>query len=118
MHRATFRNQTLGASGVAPIEALFNRGPFDADGGTGLVNAVGHRPDDFSVRSVPSLRMIVDLGDLSGSLLIHTTGQSGHTMHPRYDDFIEPWQNGRYHPLLWTRTQALDGADGVLTLMP
>jgi penicillin amidase len=118
MHRATFRNQTLGTSGIAPIEAIFNRGPFDADGGTGLVNAIGHRPDDFAVRSVPSLRMIVDLGDLSGSLLIHTTGQSGHTMHPRYDDFIDPWQNGRYHPLLWTREHALDGADGVLVLRP
>jgi penicillin amidase len=118
MHQATFRNQTLGTSGIRPIEMLFNRGPFDADGGTGLVNAVGHRADDYAVRSVPSLRMIVDLADPSGSLLIHTTGQSGHTLHPRYDDFIDAWLNGRYNPLLWSRAQVLDGADGTLTLTP
>lgn len=118
MHQATFRNQTLGASGITPIEMLFNRGPFNADGGTGLVNAVGHRADDYAVRSVPSLRMIVDMADLSDSLLIHTTGQSGHTLHPRYDDFIDAWLNGRYNPLLWTREQIANGAEGTLTLTP
>ncbi len=69
VHVATFKNQTLGNSGVAPIERIFNRGPFPADGGTALVNAVGHRPSDFSVRSVPSMRMVVDLSNLDASTL-------------------------------------------------
>lgn len=118
LHQATFRNQTLGNSGVAPIESIFNRGPFAADGGTGLVNAVGHRPTDFSVRSVPSLRMVVDLGDLRNSALIHTTGQSGHTFHPHYDDMIAKWLSGEFNPMIGSRDDALANAEGVLMLTP
>ncbi|MCX7143646.1 MAG: penicillin acylase family protein, partial [Proteobacteria bacterium] len=118
MHQATFRNQTLGTSGIAPIEMLFNRGPFNADGGTGLVNAIGQRPEDFAVRSVPSMRMIIDLSNLSASQLIHTTGQSGHTLNEHYDDFVDPWLNGRYNPLLWTRDDVQAHAAETLTLTP
>lgn len=118
LHQATFRNQTLGNSGVAPIESIFNRGPFPADGGTGLVNAVGHRTSDFAVRSVPSLRMVVDLGDLRNSALIHTTGQSGHAFHPHYDDMIAKWLAGEFNPMIWTRDDALANAGSVLTLAP
>ncbi|MBI3361314.1 MAG: penicillin acylase family protein, partial [Chloroflexi bacterium] len=51
LHLATFRNQTLGRSGVEPIEALFNRGPFSAPGGAALVDNTGWRiarPSDDS----------------------------------------------------------------------
>ena len=41
LHTATFANQTLGKSGIAPIEALFNRGPFPTNGGEAIVNATG-----------------------------------------------------------------------------
>ena len=39
LHTATFRNQTLGESGIGLIEKLFNRGPFAVNGGEALVNA-------------------------------------------------------------------------------
>ena len=117
-HTAIFDNQTLGKSGVKPIEALFNRGPYPAEGGTGLVNAVGHRASDFSVRAVPSMRMVVDLGDLTRSTLIHTTGQSGHTMHPHYDDMIPLWLNGKTNPMRWSRQDILADGGGTLTLTP
>ena len=117
-HSAIFDNQTLGKSGVKPIEALFNRGPYPAEGGTGLVNAVGHRASDFSVRSVPSMRMVVDLGDLTRSTLIHTTGQSGHTLHPHYDDMIPLWLKGSTNPMRWSRQDILADAGGTLTLTP
>jgi acyl-homoserine lactone acylase PvdQ len=39
-------------------------------------------------------------------------------LHPRYDDFIDAWLNGRYNPLLWTREQIANGAEGTLTLTP
>jgi penicillin amidase len=117
-HVATFKNQTLGTSGVAPIEALFNRGPFQADGASALVNAVGHRATDFSVRSVPSMRMVVDLSNLSNSTLIHTTGQSGHAFHPHYDDMIDKWVNGRTNPLLWARDDVIKNGTSVLQLTP
>jgi len=34
-----------------------------------------------------------------------SAGQSGILGSPHYDDLIQPWLNGEYHPLLWTRSR-------------
>src|SRR3990172_8001348 len=79
LHGAVFRNETLGESGIAPIEALFNRGPFPTGGGSSIVNATGWSYEDgYQVAWVPSQRMVLDLSDWERALAIHTTGQSGH----------------------------------------
>ena len=118
VHQITFQNQTLGKSGVAPIEALFNRGPFVSDGASSAVNALNHRPDDFSVRSHPSWRMVVDLSDFNNSLAIHPTGQSGHAGHPHYDDMLQPWLAVQYNPFYWQRSDVEKNSEGTLTLIP
>ncbi len=106
LHTATFRNQTLGMSGVKPIEMLFNRGPFATSGGANIVNATAWSPTKgYEVRSLPSMRMIVDLSDFCCSLSMHTTGQSGHAFHPHYIDMADPWRKIEYHPMLWDREQ-------------
>ena len=74
LHTASFQNATLGKSGIAPIEWLFNRNGYQTAGGASIVNATGYRiakPSDkrtdaktFEVTAVPSMRMIVDLADL------------------------------------------------------
>ncbi len=64
------------------------------------------------------MRMLVDLGDLSRSLSTHTTGQSGHTDHPHYDDMIPLWLAGEYSPMNWTRAQVDAAAESVQTLVP
>lgn len=102
MHTATFRNQSLGVSGIAPLEALFNRGPFPASGGSSIVNATGWSIENgYQVGSLPSQRLIVDLGDLNRSLAIHTTGQSGHAFHRNYIDMADPWRLIQYDRLPW-----------------
>lgn len=119
LHTATFRNATLGQSGVAPIEALFNRGPFPTAGGESIVNATGWdvlKP--YTVDWLPSMRMIVDLSNLANSLTIHTTGQSGHAYHPNYIDMVERWRLIQYHPMLWTREQVQNAAQNHLRLIP
>jgi penicillin amidase len=119
IHGAVFRNETLGESGVGLIEGRFNRGPYPAAGGTDIVNAVGYYADEgYEVTWVPSMRMIVDLGDLSNSLTIHTTGQSGHTYSSHYQDMIEPWLEGEYFPMEWDRADVELGAEGKLVLAP
>ena len=119
LHTATFRNQTLGKSGVKVIEALFNRGPFPTSGGKSIVNATGwNARTSYEVTSLPSMRMIVDLADLSRSLSIHTTGQSGHAYHPHYIDMADMWRNIEYHPMLWDRTQVEEHAREVLRMVP
>jgi penicillin amidase len=44
----------------------------------------------------PSYRQIVDFSNLSGSLLVHTTGQSGNVFDRRYRDLLPLWRKGRY----------------------
>jgi penicillin amidase len=119
LHGAVFRNETLGESGVGLIEGRFNRGPYPVGGGTDIVNAVGYYADEgYEVTWVPSMRMIVDLGDLENSVAIHTTGQSGHAYSSHYQDMLEPWASGAYLPMLWDRESVQAGADGTLILFP
>jgi len=119
MHTATFRNQTLGESGVGPIEALFNRGPFSTGGGEAIVNATGWSViNGYEVNWLPSMRMIVDLGNLSNSISVHTTGQSGHAFHPHYADMTQLWANIQYYLMGWDRDTIINGAEGYLILAP
>lgn len=116
-HTATFRNASLGNSGIPPLEALFNRGPFATGGGDGIVNATGWDVgDSFAVNSLPSMRMIVDLSNLDASLAIHTTGQSGHAYHPHYIDMADLWRNVQYSPMLWSEESVLKNARAKLML--
>jgi penicillin amidase len=119
MHTATFRNGTLGNSGIGLIEDLFNRGPFASSGGASLVNAtfwaVGY---SFEIRWLPSEHEIVDLSDLNNSLAIHTTGQSGHTFHPHYIDMALPWSQIEYAPMWWEQESVIADSEGHLILVP
>jgi penicillin amidase len=119
LHTATFRNTTLGESGIAPIEALFNRGPYETAGGTSIVNATGwDYLEGYELVSLPSERMIVNLANLPDSLMVHTTGQSGHAYHPNYADMIDAWRLIEYRPMVWTREQAETLTESSLTLTP
>jgi penicillin amidase len=121
LHTATFRNQTLGESGVGFVEAIFNRGPFETGGGGAIINATswgGEEPNPFNVVWLPSMRMIVDMADLNRSLTINTTGQSGHPYNKHYIDQAEDWAAIAYQPMFWDRAQLEAQAEGTLTLTP
>jgi penicillin amidase len=127
LHTATFENQTVGQSDIQLIAALFNRGPFPTAGGSSIVNATGGdlsrddggaNGDAFAVETVPSMRMIVDLGNLANSLNMHTTGQSGHAFHPHYVDMADRWRLIQYHPMLWNTDDVEANAEAHLTLEP
>ncbi len=120
LHIARFENQSLGQSGIAPIEWLFNRtAPERVGGGSSIINAVGwNAAVGYAVDWVPSMRMVIDLSDLSQSTSIHTTGQSGHAFHANYADMIEMWADGVQHPMLWGISQIEAGAANTLNLVP
>jgi len=119
LHTSTFENGTLGKSGVFLIEDLFNRGPFPTSGGSGIVNATGWRASQgYAVTNVPSMRMIVDLGNLNNSVTVHTTGQSGHAYHPHYIDMAELWTGIKYYPMWWNLESVINDAEGHLVLSP
>jgi penicillin amidase len=106
VHKAVFRNQSFGESGIKPIEWIFNRGPVAVSGGNTTVAVAGwDMKKPFEVKHIVSQRILIDLGSLGKSLIAHTTGQSGHPFHPHYNDFIESWRNVSYHPTYWERAQ-------------
>jgi len=119
LHTIIFQNETLGESGIGPIEALFNRGPFKTGGGDEIVNATGWTVGEtFQVDWIPSEREIVDLNDLDNSLAIHSTGQSGHAYHPHYDDMALLWASVEYYPMWWERQSVMNDSEGHLRLIP
>jgi penicillin amidase len=133
VHTAVLRSRALGRE---PVSFIFNRGPIAVDGGTAIVNNTGgsfkagypdpEKPsappakltDIFSESSSPSLRQIVDLGNLNQSRFIHVSGQSGLPTHPHYDDMIDPWRNIQYVPMWWNFADIKANAEGTLTLTP
>jgi len=119
LHTATFRNATLGNSGIALIENLFNRGPYPTAGGESIVNATGWTTtESYEVDWLPSMRMIVDLGDMRNSLTVHTTGESGHAGHQHYTDMVDMWRNIEYYPMYWNEQAIVNGAEAHLRLLP
>lgn len=120
LHAITLTSGTFGSSGIAPIEALFNRGPFPVGGGSSVVDATGWLlgSGDFATTTVPSMRMTVDLSDLDASRWNHLTGTSGHAFHPNYYDQFDAWQHGIQTPWPFTLQKVRDAATHTLVLTP
>ncbi len=119
LHVASFENETLGQSGIWPIEAIFNRGPVAVDGSIATVNNTGYSlSEPYEVRTVPSYRQIIDLKDFDRSVSMHTTGQSGHPFHRHYKDMIDAWRNFEYHPMFWNRQLVETVAEAHMILTP
>ena len=119
LHTLLLRNQTLGDSGIGPIEAIFNRGPVEVAGGSSIVNANGWTPvDGYEVDWVPSMRQVVDLADLDASTWVNLTGASGHAYNPHYADQVEAWVAGDQFPWAFSRAAVDEAASDVLTLVP
>ena len=119
LHTASFDNQSLGQCGIGLVESLFNRGPLAIDGSLGTVNQADYSlSEPYAAKTIASYRQIIDLADLSRSVSMHTTGQSGHPFHRHYDDMIEPWRDVEHHPMLWERADVEENAVGTLVLTP
>ena len=104
IHTVTLRNQTLGRSGIGPVEALFNRGAFSVGGGPGVVNATAYTDTQgYTVTAAPTMRMLVDLGDLDQSRWVNQSGVSGHAFHRNYDDQTELWAGNQMWPFVSSR---------------
>ena len=119
LHTLELANQTLGQSGIGPIEWLFNRGPLEVAGGESIVNATGWTPKNgYVVDWVPSMRQVVDLSNFDNSTWINLTGSSGHAFSPHYDDQSEAWRVGEQYRWAYGRAAVEDAGVDVLTLTP
>jgi len=119
LHTLTFTNGTLGTSGIAPIEMLFNRGPVAVGGSEAAVNATGWTPSDgFEVDWVPSMRQVIDLSNFDASTWVNLTGNSGHAYNRNYSDQIDAWVVGDQYPWAFSSEAVRAEATDVLRMMP
>lgn len=119
LHALELRSETFGSSGIAPLEWLFNRGPVPVGGGSSVANATGwDLGGGFETLTVPSMRMIVDLGDLDASAWQQLTGVSGHVFHDNYTDQVELWRTVELAPWPFSAAAVTANAQHTLTLTP
>jgi penicillin amidase len=136
LHTATFREATLGASGIGPLEWYFDDGPYPVPGMAGAVNNTYYRftaaypdPEDpayrpvgidhvFDLTNMPSYRLTIDMSDLDGARIVITTGQAGNPFDRHYNDQIDPWSSGRTVALPFTPRAIAAAAVSTVTLTP
>ncbi|TFD80895.1 penicillin acylase family protein [Cryobacterium psychrophilum] len=119
LHTLELTNQSLGKSGIAPIEWLLNRGPYELGGGSSVVNAQGSDATaGYEVDWVPSMRQVISLADFDQSVWINLTGASGHAFHPNYVDQTPLWQRNETRPWPFTPAALTTSATDTLRLLP
>lgn len=116
-HHLTMRHPLGAAPGLAP---LLNRGPFPLGGDADTVNQgdMSREQAGLPVFVAPSYRQICDTANWDRSLSIHASGQSGHPASRQYSDFVRPWRQGDYHPMLWSRWRIEEFTARRLHLLP
>ncbi|MFJ6103765.1 penicillin acylase family protein [Streptomyces sp. NPDC092359] len=98
LHQLTLRNQTLGTAGPDVVQRLLNRGPWNLGGGEAAVDATGwNAAGGYEVIWVPSMRMVVNVGDWDKSRWINLTGASGHAFSSHYTDQTDAWARGELY---------------------
>ncbi|MFE1248846.1 penicillin acylase family protein [Streptomyces sp. NPDC058766] len=119
LHRLFLKNQTLGTAGPGFVQYALNRGPWELSGGEATVNATGwNAAGGFGVVWVPSMRMVVNLGDLDKSRWINLTGASGHAYSAHYVDQTDKWADGELLPWSFSDRAVEGGTADKLVLKP
>ena len=136
LHQVTFKEGTLGSSGILPLELFFNSPARAVAGADGTIDNNYYQvsraypdPDDpdeqplglgqlFSVTNGPSLRFIVDMRDLDAAQIVITTGQSGNPFAAHYSDLIPLWASGQTVALPFSPGNVAASAVETLSLTP
>ena len=119
LHQLDLVHQTLGTSGVAPVEWLLNRGDWKVGGGGSIVNATAwDARTGYTVTAAPSMRMVVSVEDWDDSRWVNLTGVSGHPASDHYTDQTELWVEGRTLPWAFSRDAVEAAGEDTLTLLP
>jgi penicillin amidase len=120
LHQLTLQHKILGGDATpAPVRALFNRGPWQMPGGSAIVNANGwNASKGYQVNAAPSMRMVVNLGDLDRSRWVNQTGNSGHPYDDHYVDQADTWVDNGTYPWPFSPKAVRDGGGEELTLTP
>ncbi|TWD74674.1 penicillin amidase [Variovorax beijingensis] len=103
LHRAEFRHPLGGVVDAATRKKL-EVGDWPMSGSAFTPMAASYRANDYKLASGASFRMVLDVGNWDASRAINTPGQSGDSDSPHYRDLAPLWLEGKYVPLVYSRS--------------
>jgi penicillin G amidase len=117
-HRAVHRHMPLGFARAAGL--LVNIEQETSGGDHTLMRGLstGHGDRPFENVHASGLRVVYDFADLNRSVMMISTGQSGHPFSRWYDHLSEPWARGDVIPMSMNDEEARSGAVGVMRIVP
>ncbi|WP_422110462.1 penicillin acylase family protein [Cellulosimicrobium arenosum] len=121
VHRLALEHPVLGGESVPGlVRDYVNPDPIGVAGGSSVVDATAWdaASGSFDVTAGPSMRMVVDLGDLDGSTWVTVTGSSGHPASPHYTDQLDEWAAGETFAWPFSRAAVTESGQDELTLEP
>ena len=80
-------------------------GPAPRGGSGDTVGNTAYLADTFVQAGGATFRIVVDVGDWDGSLVMNSPGQSGDPDSPHYSDLFEAWSRGEAFPLCYSRAR-------------
>lgn len=110
--RHVFGSQPV-ISGVFNLPSL----PYGGDGTTVSVGGYDLL-SPYAMSSHQSYRMIIDTSDWSKSMSVFAGGESGQPFSKHWGDQFNDWQQGVFHPILYTQQDIDANNEAVLTLTP
>jgi penicillin amidase len=117
VHAAEFAHPLSGGGRL--LAWFLSRGPVPVIGDSWTVSKhTINRRRPYGVEDVPSYRQILVVGDWDRSLVVNTTGQSGHPSSPHYFDQNPLWRKGEYRSFPFTRVAVDKSKVSRLLLVP
>ncbi len=106
---------------VEMLKKYFDVGPLPTNGGNEVINNMKFNLDTtgfFPVHSGPSMRTVIDLGNLDGAMSINPTGQSGNFLSKHCNDQAQMFVDVKFRPQLMNEKEIEENKASVLTLKP
>ncbi|MBK8414564.1 MAG: penicillin acylase family protein [Bacteroidetes bacterium] len=104
----------------APLDKIFNVGPFQVPGGIETINNAGfhlNTSGKYSVSYGPAMRILIDFNDINNGLSILPTGQSGHMRSPYYQDQSIMYNTNKFRPMLMGKEYIEKTCTNILTFV-
>jgi penicillin amidase len=93
-------------------------GPVPRGGSGDTVGNTAYLADTFVQTGGATFRIVVDVGNWDGSLVMNSPGQSGDPDSPHYANLFEPWSRGEAFPLLYSRERVEATTERRIRLRP
>lgn len=106
---------------VKILKKFFDVGPLTTNGGNEVINNMKFHLDTigfFPVLAGPSMRTVIDMGNIDGAMSINPTGQSGNFLSKHYDDQAQMFVDVKFRPQLMNEVEIEKNKTSVLILKP